>query len=97
MLWNSVQYAAREEYLSKYVMILLQFFMNKELVKQALYMTSYLFEIGYVKGINCINGDVSRTDSYYGEISITPNGYDRIDQLQQRDNEGKDALVAMRF
>ena len=28
MLWNSVQYAAREEYLSKYVMILLQFFMN---------------------------------------------------------------------
>ena len=22
-------------------------------------MTSYLFEIGYVKGINCINGDVS--------------------------------------
>lgn len=70
---------------------------DKELVKQALYMTSYLFEIGYVKGINCINGDVSRTDSYYGEISITPKGYDRIDQLQQRDNEGKDALVAMRF
>ena len=34
-------------------------------------MTSYLFEIGYVKGINCINGDVSRKDSYYGEISIT--------------------------
>ena len=45
---------------------------DKELVKQALYMTSYLFEIGYVKGINCINGDVSRADSYYGEISITP-------------------------
>lgn len=70
---------------------------DKELVKQALYTTSYLFEIGYVKGINCINGDVSRTDSYYGEISITPEGYDRIDQLQQRDNDGKDALVAMRF
>lgn len=70
---------------------------DKELVKQALYMTSYLFEIGYVKGINCINGDVSRADSYYGEISITPKGYDRIDQLQQRDNDGKDVLVAMRF
>ena len=28
MLWNSVRYAVREEYLSKYVIILLQFFMN---------------------------------------------------------------------
>lgn len=51
----------------------------------------------YIVLLKAINGDVSRTDSYYGEISITPKGYDRIDQLQQRDNEGKDALVAMRF
>lgn len=70
---------------------------DKELVKQALYMTSYLFEIGYIKGKNCINGDASREESYYGGISITPKGYDRIDKLQKNSDDGKDVLVAMRF
>jgi hypothetical protein len=51
---------------------------DKELVNQALYMTAYLYEIGYIQGINCVNGDVSSEESYYGGISITPKGYDRI-------------------
>ena len=70
---------------------------DKELIKQALYMTSYLYEIGFIKGTNCINGDVSRRESYYGKISITPKGYDRIDKLQKNSDDGKDVLVAMRF
>lgn len=56
---------------------------DKELVNQALYMTAYLHEIGYIQGINCVNGDVSSEESYYGGISITPKGYDRIDKLQK--------------
>ena len=70
---------------------------DKELVKQALYMTSYLFEVGYIDGSNSISGEISRDESYFGPISITPKGYDRIDQLQKETNGGKDALVAMRF
>ncbi len=70
---------------------------DKELVNQALYMTAYLYEIGYIQGINCVNGDVSSEESYYGGISITPKGYDRIDKLQKNSDDGKDVLVAMRF
>ena len=60
-------------------------------------MTAYLYEIGYIQGINCVNGDVSSEESYYGGISITPKGYDRIDKLQKNSDDGKDVLVAMRF
>ena len=72
---------------------------DQELTKQAFYMTSYLLEAEYIKGSNCISGEVNSASSYFGTITITPKGYDRIDQLQKNSNNGKgtDVLVAMKF
>ena len=62
-----------------------------EMNKQAFFIENYLIETGYIKGSPTICGDQA------GEITITPFGYQRIDQIQRNTGEGRNVLVAMKF
>lgn len=65
---------------------------EQEKNKQALYFVNYLIECGYVNCAPVIKGNMT-----FGPISITPAGYQRIDELQRNVSDGREALVAMEF
>lgn len=66
-------------------------FAEEEMNRQAFFFFNYLIDVGYIKGSSSISGDK------VGSITITPEGYKRIDQLQRDTGEGRNVLVAMKF
>lgn len=64
---------------------------EEEMNRQVLFYLNYLIDSGYIKGGAVLNGDQS------GPITITPEGYKRIDYLQRNTGEGRNVLVAMKF
>ena len=64
---------------------------ENEIVQQATFFTKYLNDVEYIKGGLTISGDQTRP------LSITPKGYQLIDQLQRDTGKGRDVLVAMKF
>ncbi|WP_051205546.1 hypothetical protein [Butyrivibrio sp. FC2001] len=61
------------------------------LINQAFFMMNYLRESGYIDGGASVGGD------YLSDISITAEGYQRIDRLRRNSGEGRNVLVAMKF
>lgn len=64
---------------------------EKECYKEADYMLDYLKENGYVKGYLHL-----RTESGV-ELTLTPKGYARVDELQRNTSNGRNVFVAMKF
>lgn len=62
-----------------------------DLNRQISYFTKYLCEVGY------INSTLVKSGKGFESITITPKGYQRIDELQKSSGEGKNVLVAMQF
>ena len=59
--------------------------------RQAFFYINYLIDSGYIKGNPALTGDKA------GPYTITPNGYQRIDQIQRDTGNGRNVLVAMKF
>ena len=64
---------------------------EEEVKHQVDYFIEYLNKSGYIKGGMEFGEEESKS------ITITPEGYQRIDQLQRNTNAGRNALVAMKF
>lgn len=95
-------YIGQEIYITKYALYGLTFverYINTgkeelpetEMNRQALFFINYLIESGYIKGNPVIMNDQA------GPFTITPSGYQRIDQLQRDTGKGRNVLVAMKF
>ncbi len=64
---------------------------ESEMNRQLFFYMNYLIDCGY------INGGAALIDDKSGPITITPEGYKRIDYLQRNTGEGRNVLVAMKF
>ena len=64
---------------------------DKDKINQLFYMINYLVEIGY------INAKTVLSSKGLEPLSITPKGYNRIDELQRKKVIGNEVLVAMKF
>lgn len=64
---------------------------EEDMNRQAFFFFNYLIEAACIKGSPSISGNQA------GPITITPEGYKRIDQLQRNTGEGRNVLVAMKF
>lgn len=95
------EYAGQEIIISKYALSGLMFvkkydnerndLSEVEVKHQVDYFIDYLNKSGYIKGGMLFGEEQSKS------ITITPEGYQRIDQLQRNTNAGRNALVAMKF
>ena len=63
-------------------------------LKQGKYMLDYLIEKHYIRKNNATGWFDGSTDV---TLSIQPEGYARIDELQRNTSDGKNVLVAMKF
>ncbi len=61
--------------------------------RQVFFFLKYLNDFEYID----IKGSVGMSGDEIHPITITPNGYKRIDQLQRNVSDGRDVLVAMQF
>lgn len=87
--WLSCMFAERYELDENGQYVLLD---DSEANRQAFYISTFLYDSGYVKGAVVLHGD-----EYIGPLSLTPKGYGRIDELQKQQLHGQEVLVAMQF
>ena len=64
---------------------------DDECFKEADYMLDCLKETGYVKNYLRLRNETGV------ELTLTPKGYSRVDELQKNTSQGRNALVAMKF
>lgn len=65
--------------------------LEEDMNRQAYFYINYLIDSEYIKG------GTSISDNKVKPITISPKGYQRIDQVQMNKGYGRNALVAMKF
>jgi hypothetical protein len=64
---------------------------DKDCLSEADYMLDYLKESGYIKDYLQLRSETG------AELTLTPKGYARVDELQRNTSYGRNVLVAMKF